>query len=383
MTWVIDAEVSIGLTSYTSNTLNGLSITYGRTSIWEQPRAGYAQIQIKNDNDAIFVPELGDQVIITVDNSTGTPITVFTGKVNSINSAVQISGSNATVVIHTVTASAPMSEMARVITHTTGWPKEYDDDRLTTILTDSGVTIDVVDSPGVYEFTSTSANPNDCYTWAAYYAQMAFGYLYETADGKVGYANESRRTVEANTYGYFVIPSNIILGSSVSAGLNNYNLLNDIRLEYKANAVVTSTSPSSIGIYGKAEADIVTELEDAVQAQLQADKYISLRSVPQPVLNSFTVQLDASTITNSTRNALLGVYMGKPVQLSDLPNGIHNGIFKGFVEGWNLVIAQNQASLTMNVTENSLSLAPTRWQDVNAALIWSDIDPTIEWATYE
>lgn len=383
MTWIIDPEVSIGLSSYTSQTLNGVSITYGRTNVWEQPRAGYAQVQIKNDNNSIFSPALGDQLIVTVDNSTGTPITLFTGKVNSIASQVQASGTNATVVIHTVTALAPMSEMARVITHTSAWPKEYDSTRLNTILTDSGVTIDTVDSPGVYQFTAAAANPNDCYTKASYYAQMAFGYIYETTNGKVGYANESRRTVYANNYGYFSIPSNIILASSVSASINNNNLLNDLRLEYKASAVVTATSASSIASYGPAEGDIVTELEDATEAQNQANKYILLRSVPLPVLNSFTVQLDASTITAATRNTLLSTYMGKPVELAALPNGIHNGTFRGFVEGWNFNISENQASLTMNVSENSLSLSPSRWQDLNATLIWNDIDPTIEWATYE
>jgi hypothetical protein len=250
-------------------------------------------------------------------------------------------------------------------------------------LTDSGVSIDVIDSPGVYEFTATGANPSDCYAKASYYAQMAFGYIYETRDGKVGYANESRRTADSNAYGYTVIPKNIIIGATMSSGINTYNLLNDVRLEYKANAVVTATSASSIANYGLAAADILTELEDSAQAQIQADKYISLRSTPLPVLNSFTVQLDASTITNALLDELLEVYMGKPVQLNNLPNGIHNGIFRGFVEGWNLTFSQNQAALTMNVSENSLSMAPTRWQDVNAALIWSNVDPTLEWSTYE
>jgi hypothetical protein len=273
--------------------------------------------------------------------------------------------------------------MSRVITHTTSWPKEYDDDRLDRILVDSGVTIDVVDSPGVYEFTTSAASPTDCYSAASYYAQMAFGYIYETTDGKIGYANESRRTVEAATNGYFNIPTNVILGNSIQSQINTNNLINDVLLEYKANATVTATSANSIAAYGTRASDIRTELEDGAEAQFQADRYITLRSTPETVLENFTVQLNAPAITSGVLNGLIAVYMGKPIEVTAFPNGIFNGIFRGFVEGWILTISQNTATLNLNVTKNTLSITPTRWQDVSASLIWSGVDPAIEWADFE
>jgi hypothetical protein len=296
---------------------------------------------------------------------------------------VQSSGSTAKVVISTITAVGPLADMARVITHTTSWPKEYDDDRLDRIITDSGVAIDVIDTPGVYEFTTAAASPTDCYTAAAYYAGMAFGYIYETTAGEVGYANESRRTVEAATYGYFDIPTNVILGNSIQSQINTNNLINDVLLEYKANATVTATSASSIANFGIRATDILTELEDTTEAQNQANRYITLRSTPETVLQSFTVQLNAPAITSTVLNGLIAVYMGKPIQVSAFPNGIFNGIFRGFVEGWTLSISQNTATLNLNVTKNTLSLTPTRWQDVSATLIWNDVDPTIEWSDFE
>lgn len=383
MTWVIDPTVQINGTNYTSDTLNGVSINYGRSTIWEQPRAGYASIQVLNDDNSALSIQLNDPVTISVDNSAGTPLTVFTGKVQSISNSIQALGTSGKVVIHTVTAISPMADMSRVLTNTSGYPKEYDDDRLTAILTDSGVSIDVIDTPGVYEFTAKSASPADCYYWASYYAQMAFGYIYDTTDGKVGYANESRRTVEAATNGYLVIPEDVILYRGVNSEINLNNLLNKVRLEYKANATVTAESLSSIASYGEQAADIITELEDGAQAQFQADRYITLRSTPQAVLKSFTVQLSSPTITNSVLDDLLGVYMGLPVQVSQFPNGIYNGIFRGFVEGWTLTINENSANLNLNVTKNTLSITPTRWQDVSPTLIWDDVDPAVEWADYE
>lgn len=383
MDWIIDPTVTIHGVDYTSDVLNGISINYGRPSIWEQPRAGIAQIQIINLNDADILVSLNDPVTITVDDSTNSPVTVFTGKVQSISNSVQAVGRSGIAIIHNITAISPMADMARVITHTTSWPKEYDDARLTRIINDSGVPVDVIDSPGVYEFTADAANSADCYYWATYYAQMAFGYIYDTTDGKIGYANESRRTIEAATYGFSSIPTDVILYGNVNSEINLNNLLNKVRLEYKANAIVTASNTSSITQYGEQAADIFTELEDAAQAQFQADRYIYLRSTPQTVLNNFTVQLNTSAMTSTVLDDLLSVYLGKPIQVVDFPTGIYNGIFKGFVEGWNLRIERNTATLDLQVSKNSLSQTPTRWQDVNPALVWSAVSPTVQWQDYE
>jgi hypothetical protein len=383
MSWIIDPVVQIDGVDYSDESLNGVSINYGRSSIWEQPRAGYASIQIINATNSPIAIVLNNPVTITVDNSTGTPVTVFTGKVSSISSSIQSLGAVGTVVVHSITAIGPMADMSRVLTHTSSFPKEYDDIRLNSILTTSGVTIDVVDTPGVYEFAATTPNPNDCYYWASYYAQMAFGYIYETTDGKVGYANESRRTNDANDYGYLDIPTDVILGRSIQSQLNTSNLINDVLLEYKNNQTVTSTSSSSITTYGKRSSDIKTELEQGTQAQTQADRYRALRSTPETLLQNFTVQLNTTAMTNSVRNALLAVYMGLPVQVDHFPNGIFQGIYRGFVEGWNLSISQNSATLSLNVSKFTLSITPTRWQDVLATLQWEDVDPTLEWSDYE
>lgn len=382
MSWVIDPTVTINSVDYTSSSLNGLTVSFGRATIWEQPRYGYASISIKNDDNSSIAFDLNDSVTITVDNFTGTPVTVFTGKISSISNTVQSLGSTAKVIIHNIQAVSPLATMARVITHTTSWPKEYDDDRLNRIITDSGVSIDVIDTPGVYEFTAAPADPTDCYSAASNYAGMAFGYIYDTTDGKVGYANETRRTLEAATYGYLAIPTNVILGNSIQSEINTNNLINDVLLEYKASATVTATSASSIATYGKRATDIQTELEDGTEAQNQADRYIALRSTPETVLQSFTVQLNAPAITSGVLNALIAVYIGKPIEVNVFPNGIYNGIFRGFVEGWTMNISEYAASLNLNVSKNTLSLTPTRWQDVSATLIWNDVDATIEWSDF-
>jgi hypothetical protein len=75
--------------------------------------------------------------------------------------------------------------------------------------------------------------------------------------------------------------------------------------------------------------------------------------------------------------------MGKPIEIFDLPNAILHIVYRGFVEGWTLSLNRYQAALTLNTTDASLSIPPTRWQDVSALLEWLDVDPTLQWFAYE
>lgn len=382
MAWNPEPIVTIGGTDYTGKALNGVSINYGRTNVWEQARASFATIELINLQDVVETFNLNDEVIIKIRNSSGIDKTVFTGILSEINNLSAFSSNQAKVSIHRISALGPFAKMARAITGGS-WPKEYDDDRLDRIFTAAGVTVDVIDTPGIYEFTTINHVAQDCYSLASYYAGMALGYIYETTTGKVGFANESHRTTEADTSGYFQIPIGSILTAGVTSSKTFTDVANDIELEYKANATVSGTNSTSITNYGIRAMDIITELEQMSQAQDQLDRYLALRSIPRTSLSQFSVQLDVDALSTSQRNTLIELYMGKPIEIQGLPAAIYNGTYKGFVEGWNLVINREQATLTINSTEAAYSLVPERWQDVLATTKWSDVGAAIQWQDYE
>ena len=383
MTWKPEGTVTIDGTAYTDKTLWNVQISYGRSNIWDQSRAGFANVQLLSTDGTHYNIEVNDTMVITVKDSDGTDVTVFTGKVTDIENSVQASGDAATVVISNVTAIAPFGQMSRVIVGTSSYPKEYDDDRIDRILTEAGVTIETVDTPGVYEFTARSADPADAYTLATYYAQMAFGYVYETTAGEVGYANESRRLNEVQDNGYWTIPENYILWSGVSSNRSLNDIMNSIILTYKANATVTATDTGSVTTYGEIGSRVNTELENMSEAQYQADHYIGLRAYPQTNLSQFSVMLDSSFVSSADLDIFLAMYMGKPIQILNLPNAVVDSVYKGFVEGWVLSFNQYQANMTLTSTDSSLSIVPTRWQDVSALQKWSDVGATVQWFQYE
>ena len=383
MTWAPNPTVTIDGIDFTGESLWNVSVSFGRTTVWEQSRAGYASISILNANNQDFGFDMNHSVVITVENSAGTPITLFTGKISNVANSVQAAGSNGVVAIQTISALSTFATMARKVIGDSNWPKENDDDRMTRIFDDAGVTIDTVDTPHVYEFTARSASPLDAYSLAASYATQAFGYIYETPSGSVGFANESRRFLAVGTSGYLNIPTDYILYSGIQSQKTLSDIMNSIILSYKANAQKTASDATSIATYGGVAGSVTTELEKGTDAQTQADRYITLRAYPRTSLASFTIQLDSPTITSADLDDLLTISMDTAIEIDNLPLAVKNTTYFGFVEGWNFSFNNVQMSVTFDSSDVAYSVTPTRWQDVDAALIWNAVDPAVTWNTFD
>jgi hypothetical protein len=383
MTWDPNCTVTVDGVDFSSKAINAVSVTYGRSSYWEQARAGYATVEIVNWDDTDYAFEINNSVVVTVDNASAVARTVFTGKVTNITSRMVAVGSVEEVAVITLTAVGPFAAMSRKIIGGSGYPKEMDSARMSAILTDAGVTVDVVDTPGIYEFAAISAFSADAYSTAAKYAGMANGYIYETADGEVGFANESRRIVDVNANGYMDIPENYILWRSVSSSKSLGDVLNSISLTYHNSQVVTALDATSQGLYGLLGATISTELHNTSEAQELADKYVALRRVPQINMSSFTVQLDSPNVSSADLDDLIQMTMGKAISISGLPVPLNPINYYGFVEGWILQVSRNQAAISLTTSEASYSIQPTRWQDVNATLAWNAVGAAVQWVTYD
>jgi len=382
MTYKPNATVIVNGVDFTNDSINFVSIRYGRDNIWNQARPGYATIEILNDTNVDNGFDMNHSVVVKVQNSTGTDVTVFTGVITSVVNSVNSSGEFGTAAIQTITAVTSMAKMSRAQIHLGNWPKELDDERMTRIFTEAGVAIDVVDTPGVYEFQANTASPGDSYTLGARYAQMAFGNIYDTTADTIGFANESRRFVYARDNGYTVIPKSNVLWRGIQSEKTLADIMNSIILNWRAGSVLRSDA-TSIADYGKVEANISAELEKNADAVFQAERYIALRAIPRTSLSSFQVQLDSSTVSNALRNTLIGCYMGLPMQINNLPIAIKNTTYRGFVEGWNLRFNREQMVIEMKTSDFTYSITPTRWQDVDPADTWNSVGATVQWDTYD
>lgn len=382
MPWTPQPTITVDGVDRKSITLSDVQISYGRTSVWEQARSSYARISILNTNNTDYDFQMNNVVSIKVKNVAGTDVTIFTGKITSVDNNLAGSGTIGTNAVQTITAVGPFSQMSRKIIGGSTFPKEMDALRLTRIFNDAGQTIDVVDTPAIYEFAVRSGSPADAYSLAASFAQQAFGYIYETSLGKVGFANESRRTTDAKANGYTVIPNNHILWGNVSSQKTLADILNNLILTYSAGTK-TATDATSISDFGQVDGSISTELHNAADAQTQADRYVTLRAYPRTSLSSFTIPINSPNVSDALKDFYISMSMGEPIEVTALPIALKNTTYRGFVEGYTFSINQYEMILTLNTTDYTYSFTPTRWQDVLSTLTWNGVGSTVQWNTYD
>jgi hypothetical protein len=158
--------------------------------------------------------------------------------------------------------------------------------------------------------------------------------------------------------------------------------MNSIVLAYNSGSVTADDTTSQTN-YGKMAGSVNTELHNLADAQIQADRYVLLRANPRTSLSSFTIPIDSSNVSNANIDKFISMSMGEPIQITALPIPIKNTTYKGFVEGYSFSINQYQMTMTLNTTDYTYSVAPTRWQDVQAALTWAGVGATIQWTTYD
>jgi len=124
---------------------------------------------------------------------------------------------------------------------------------------------------------------------------------------------------------------------------------------------------------------ITTTLHNATDAEDQADFYLSLRAYPQFNFNNITFDLTNPELDNGDRNALIGVFMGMPVNVANLPLNMNSGDYLGFVEGWTFSARYNEVSISLILSPVAFSLQAMRWNDVPVTERWNTINPTLDW----
>lgn len=390
---------------YTNVTLANLTITSGRTDIYSQPVAGYANIEIINLDLSAIVVDVNDQVSIKVKDSTGTFVNVFGGYVTDREVSVASSGTGGINEVLRITALGALSKLPKTLTEGV-LSKDYDGNQIYTILSaalfntwnevpaattwadynpattwenaeNSG--LGEIDQPGNYELTARSAAVVDMYSLVSALATSGLGYLYEDAQGRIGYADSTRRSSYLSTNGYIGLTGNHALTSNIRTIRRLGDLRNKVTIQYKANAEATAEDADSIALYGQQAQVIATSIENLTDAENQADFYLLIRAYPQDIFQSITFPLGNPEIDDSDRDALLNVFMGLPVDITDLPSNMVDGRFQGFVEGWTFRASYNNLSLTLNVSPTAFSLQSMKWNDVDAAETWNTINATMDW----
>ena len=404
--WTPEWAVSInGAGNVTNLTLANLTITSGRTDIYSQPYAGYCNVEIINLDQSPIAIDINDQVSIKVKDSSGTFVNIFGGFVSDIDVTVSDAGTNGISERIKVIALGALSKLPKSLTEGV-LAKDFDGDQIYSILSDlllnnwnevpaaetwadytptvtwanaENVGLGEIDQPGNYELTARSSDLTNVYSLVSALATSGFGYIYEDAVGRIGYADSTHRADYLGTNGYTELSANTALARGIRTQKRSGDVRNDVTIVYKANAEANAFDVQSQAIYGPQQYQITTSLEHNYDAEEQADFYLGLRAFPQAQFKEITFPLANGELDDTDRDALLNVFMGLPLDIVDLPSNITNGQFQGFVEGWTFQAGYNQLNLTLTLSPTAYSIITTRWDRVNAAETWNTLSSTLQW----
>jgi len=400
-------RVTIGGVQYQTAILANLTITSGRTNIYEQENAGYTNLEIINLDQSNVLIEINDSLTIELQDSTATFVPIFGGSVVDVGIAVAEVGSVDYAQRIRIVALGALARLPKALTEGV-LSDDFDGNQIYTILKEvlflswqevpqalTWATYDPntqwqdaensglgeIDQPGNYELENRGADTIDVYSLVSALATSGLGYIYENPQGQISYADSTHRTTYLAANGYVDLTANQALASGLSIQSRAGDVRNTITLRYGNNSAleVSAVDSASVGLYGQLSQIFTTTIKHSADAQDQADFYLELRAYPRFNFNNITFELTNPELDDADRDDLINVFMGMPVNIANLPLNMNSGDFLGFVEGWTFSARYNQVSVSMIVSPISFSLQAMRWNDVPVVEQWNTVKPTLDW----
>lgn len=399
--------VEIDGVAYTNAVLANLRIRSGRTNIYEQAQAGYVNLDLLDVNQTAVPVNINSTISVQVKDTAGVYVPIFGGNVVDIGLTVRDVGSTMFTQTYSITALGALARLPKALTNGV-LSKDFDGDQIYEILQDvlfatwaqvpgaeTWATYDPtitwanaennglgeIDRPGNYELAARSSDRTDVYSLVSALATSGLGYIYEDAQGRIGYADSTHRTTYLAANGYVDLDANHARAAGLQIQTRVGDVRNSLTIKYDAtsSSEQSASDAASIILYGELAQIISTTLHNSADATEQANFYLSLRKQPQPIFSEITFDLTNPEIDNADRDNLLNCFMGEAIALNNLPLNMSSGTFQGFVEGWSFQASYNQLSITLLLSPLAYSLQAMRYNDVPITETYNSVSPTLQW----
>jgi hypothetical protein len=401
-------KLSINGVEYTDVAISDIAHQAGREDIYAQPTPSYIQITLVALNNENYNLQINDGIALQVKDSTNAFKTLFGGNITDITTEVASASSVAETFTYTILALGSLAKLPKVIYDGT-LARNDDGDQIFELLSDlflnnwnevpaaetwagydptitwanaENLGLGEIDRPGQFDIRARSAEPDTVYNIASLIAQSAFGVLYEDNQGRIGYADAIHRQNYLANNGYTDISANTAFGAGLKVLTRGADVRNDVVVKFGSNfgSERTALDATSIELFGFRGESLNTVLHDGNDAQDVADRFISLRSYPRALFDSITFPLTNSAIDDADRDALLGIFVGQPMRITDLPVQIApTQQFEGYVEGWRWSTRFNELFLTINLSPIEFSQIAVEWEQVSASEAWNTLSAILTW----
>jgi hypothetical protein len=339
-------RVTIAGVVQTDDILSGGTITYGRNDFFEATQPSYCNIELLNKDGASPVVELLDVVIIEVTDSTGAFVKLFTGEVSGVYNRLEAAGVGGVPNTLQIQAIGALGLLVKRTAGAVSYPEELDGARIQRILEETlfiawedlsntqtwddyttetwatyGVQgIDTID-PGRYEILARTAEIEQAFNLTDLTQQSGLGYLYDTTDFEIGYADAERRITNYSD-NLIELDANLA-NADIQTRLQTADIVNSVVIVYDDPfAEQAAQNDTSINEYGLLQEIRTTILAEQVDAQEQAVNFVNFRGTPRTSLEEVSVNLANDAMTNTVRDDLLAVSMDTLLYVDNIPIGL-------------------------------------------------------------
>jgi hypothetical protein len=404
--WTPVWRISANGDTVTSVTLTDLQITSGRTDINSPTPAGYCSLRLINTTEEVYNFSINTSILIEVQNSSATYVPIFGGRISDLRQVVTTTGSEAAITTINITAVGALARLQRA-TFDGNLAEGLDGAQILDLLDDlllnswnevppaetwdtynatetwanaSNIGLGEIDA-GEYTMVSRQINDQVIYGIVNQIASSALGYMYEDANGLINYADASHRQDYLVANGYTDLDANQAIGAGIGIVQRQGELVNKLVVDYgnNFNSQYIAQDAESQAAYGLYSEQFSSYVKGAGDVQSMADRVIQLRAYPRYLFQTITFALQNPEIDNVDRDALLNIFMGQPVRITNLPPQLLGGEFTGYVEGWTFRASLSGLSITLNASPIEFSAVAQRWEQVNAAESWNSVLSTLEW----
>jgi hypothetical protein len=391
----------------TGVTLANLTITSGRTDINSPTPAGYCSLQLINTDNSVYNFAVNTSILIEVQDSNADYVPLFGGRISDIRQIVTSAGSEAAVTTINITATGALIRLQRA-TFDGNLAEGLDGAQITDLLDDlllaswnelppaetwatydpatetwaeaGDIGLGTIDA-GEYTMASRQISDQVISNVANQIASSALGYLYEDANGNINYADASHRQDYLVANGYTDLDAAHAIGAGIGIVQRQGDIANKIIIDYgnNFNSQYIAQSTDSQATYGLYAEQFSSYLKNTSDVEDMGDRLIQLRAYPRYLFQSITFPLQSPEIDDADRDALLNIFMGQPVRITNLPPQMLGGEFTGYVEGWTFRASVGGLSITFNASPTEFSAVAQQWAQVNAAESWNSVLNTLEW----
>lgn len=405
MTWSPNPTLTIGTTDYTGNALESVRITRGRTEIYDEPRAGYLVCELlAKDGQQLGITPF-QRVTMTVENTAGTPITLFAGLVTDTAATLFDSGfeSGTSGSITTIIAVGPLALASRRQVAVDGLDASKDGDRIAALMFealaqtweesagtwaqqqgtwdtfDPGLDPDRIDTPGVFDIAALDPQEGgyDALLRAYLTGLSAQGILFDDRQGFIAYADADRRVATDTADDYLPLPASALGAQGVAVRSQGGDIVNAVAVTFDGGVVDLVDTGSVLELFRLSRA-FETNLANESNAIAWAERYLVNHSGPILKLQQLQSRLDTLD-DDALIDQLLELDVNDGIRLSGIPSTLGLSFRRTFLEGLEWAIDRRRVVLALNLSDAALSIGFQRWSSVNPSLAWEDVAATLTW----